>query len=76
MGLNYKAIGISHFDVNEFNQHAFLALGECLALLIFKGKDINKENMMETLISELERQHDDTHKAYRLALEIVGVYGR
>ncbi|MEQ4760951.1 hypothetical protein [Klebsiella aerogenes] len=75
MDVNYKAIGISHFDREEYNQNAIRALGECLVLLISSGKTINKDNILKTIISEMEKQHDDVHKAYRLALEVVGGHG-
>lgn len=76
MDVSYKALGISHFDREEYNQNAFRALGECLVLLISSGKTINKDNILKTIISEMEKQPDESHKAYRLALEIVGLHGR
>lgn len=75
MSVNYKAIGISHLDINEHTRNATLALGECIILLISNGKTINKDNILKTIISEMEKQPDDIHKAYRLALEVVGLHG-
>lgn len=75
MSVNYKAIGISHLDINEYTRNATLALGECIMLLISNGKTINKDNILKTIISEMEKQPDDIHKAYRLALEVVGLHG-
>ncbi|AKK84190.1 hypothetical protein ABY61_00845 [Klebsiella aerogenes] len=69
-------MGISQFDIEEYNQNAFRALGECLVLLMSSGKTINKDNILKTIISEMEKQPDDSHKAYRLALEVVGGHGR
>ncbi|MEB7619150.1 hypothetical protein [Klebsiella aerogenes] len=76
MDVNFKAIGISHFDREEYNRNAIRALGECLVLLISSGKTINKDNILKTIIYEMEKQPDDAHKAYRLALEVVGLHGR
>ncbi len=74
--VDFKAIGISHFDIDKYNRNAIRALGECLVLLISSGKTINKDNILKTIISEMEKQPDDSHKAYRLALEVVGRHGR
>ncbi|HBT3149761.1 TPA: hypothetical protein MBF30_004997 [Klebsiella aerogenes] len=76
MDVNFKAIGISHFDREEYSRNAIRALGECLVLLISSGKTINKDNILKTITSEMEKQPDDAHKAYRLALEVVGLHGR
>lgn len=76
MNINYKAMGISHFDIEENNSNAYLALGESLFLLISSGKTINKNNLLRILASELEKQDGNTHRAYRLALELVGEHGR
>lgn len=75
MNINYKAMGISHFDTEENNRKAYFALGECLFLLIASGKTINKNNLLRILTSELEKQDDEAHRAYRLALELVGEHG-
>lgn len=76
MDVNYNAIGISHFDIDEYTRNAIIALGECVVLLISNEKTINKDNILKTIISEMEKRSDESHKAYRLALEVVGGHRR
>lgn len=55
MDIDYNAIGISNEMVSKINTHATFALGECVLLLIMQEVEINKENLLSTLMSEIEQ---------------------
>ncbi|MCU8823214.1 hypothetical protein NFJ68_16650 [Klebsiella aerogenes] len=76
MKIDYKALGITNEMIPAMSAHVSLALGESLSLLISQGKEINKDNLLKTLINEIEKKHDDIHRAYRLAIEILAIHGR
>lgn len=62
--------------VSKINTHATFALGKCVLLLIMQEVEINKDNLLTTLISEIEKKHNDTHRGYRLAIEMLAIHGR
>ena len=76
MNIDYKALGVNNDMISILNSHATFALGESLSLLMSQGKEINKDNLLKILINEIEKKHDNTHRAYRLAIEILAIHGR
>ncbi|MGR7806382.1 hypothetical protein ACU6ZY_20920 [Klebsiella aerogenes] len=75
MEIDYKALCISKDEIPHMRAMAYHALGESVVFLMSNRKKINKENLLKTLINEIEKQQEDTHRAYRLALEMLALYG-
>ncbi|KDL60590.1 hypothetical protein [Klebsiella variicola] len=76
MNIDYNSMGITNEMISNINAHASLALGECVLILIIQEMEINKDNLLKTLICEIEKKHDDTHRGYRLAIEMLAIHCR
>ncbi|HBT4573933.1 TPA: hypothetical protein MB296_004760 [Klebsiella pneumoniae] len=76
MKIDYNAMGITSEMVSKVNTQATLALGECVLALIMQEVEINKDNLLKTLIGEIEKKHDDTHRGYRVAMEMLAIHCR
>lgn len=74
---DYTLYGLNKNDVDEYHKQICCLLGKSVLLVLIANKPITKQNLLASLIQEVEQQHDEYfQKLHRAAIEMIGVNGR
>ncbi|MCP1106389.1 hypothetical protein M6G53_13465 [Serratia nevei] len=75
--IDYTLYGLSKPDVDEYHKQICCLLGRSVLLVLTANKPITKQNLLASLIQEVEKQPDEHfQKLHRAAIELIGVNGR
>ena len=75
--IDYTLYGLNKHDVDEYHKQICCLLVKNVLLVLTANKPITKQNLLASLIQEIEKQPDDYfQRLHRAAIELIGVNGR